>query len=347
MVAINTIDINPPLLNSSCAWASDWDQLRELYDSPYTGAITTRTAILNGFGQDETHTVAFSGSTTTSLNSYGYSPHPLRSYIKWVYDLLTNPTPSGAWPTKPVLISITSSSSTVLQEMVVEIEELRSRLHQFHLGHSRPAVGILNPATLVAIELNTSCPNIKDFPPPAYNFSFLVPFLDVLASAYYSDPSLTIGLKLPPYLYSTRFQDAVRRLATYSRPKPESDGTDTINPFAFVTCTNTLGSCLLFADETNNEAAETNEFALPTALGGLGGEALHPLALGNVYSFSKIFAEHEDPAIRGIKVIGVGGVTTPEARQRMIRAGASVVACATLLGQGGAKAFELLSEGQK
>ena len=57
MVAINTIDINPPLLNSSCAWASDWAQLRELYDSPYTGAITTRTATLNGFGQDETHTV--------------------------------------------------------------------------------------------------------------------------------------------------------------------------------------------------------------------------------------------------------------------------------------------------
>ncbi|KAI0087330.1 hypothetical protein BDY19DRAFT_893166 [Irpex rosettiformis] len=341
MVKINTIDIDPPLLNSSCAWASDKAQLRELYDSPYTGAITTRTATLNGFGQDETHTVAFFESKTTSINSYGYSPHPLRSYISWVYDLLTNPTASGAWPAKPVLISITSSSSTVLQEMVVEIEELRNRLHQFHLAHSRPAVGIVNPATLIAIELNTSCPNIKDLPPPAYNFSFLVPFLDVLASAYYSDPSLTIGLKLPPYLYYTRFQDVVRRLATYSRPKPDSDGVETLNPFAFVTCTNTLGSCLLFADQTGGGA---DSFALPTPLGGLGGEALHPLALGNVYSFSKLFAEHQDPAIRRIAIIGVGGVTSCEARQRMTRAGASVVACATLLGQQGVKAFELLTK---
>ena len=228
--------------------------------------------------------------------------------------------------------------------MVVEIEELRNKLHQFHLSHTRPAVGIINPATLVAIELNTSCPNIKDMPPPAYNFSFLVPLLDVLASAYYADPSLTIGLKLPPYLYSTRFQDAVRRLTTYSRPTPEPNDKETINPFAFVTCTNTLGSCLFFADQTGSQTSEAISFALPTPLGGLGGEALHPLALGNVYSFAKLFAEHQDPAIRRIVIIGVGGVTDYEARQRMIRAGASVVGCATLLGQQGVKAFELLTK---
>jgi dihydroorotate dehydrogenase (fumarate) len=57
MVQINTIDITPPLLNSSCAWSSDLTQLKALYDSPYTGAITTRTATLNGFKENETHTV--------------------------------------------------------------------------------------------------------------------------------------------------------------------------------------------------------------------------------------------------------------------------------------------------
>ena len=57
MVKVHTIDISPPLLNSSCAWASDFAQLRELYDCPFTGAVTTRTATLDGFEEDERHTV--------------------------------------------------------------------------------------------------------------------------------------------------------------------------------------------------------------------------------------------------------------------------------------------------
>jgi hypothetical protein len=57
MVALNSIDISPPLLNSSCAWSSDLCQLRELYMSTYTGAITTRTATVDGFQEDVNHTV--------------------------------------------------------------------------------------------------------------------------------------------------------------------------------------------------------------------------------------------------------------------------------------------------
>lgn len=57
MVLLNTIEINPPLLNSSCAWSSDLRQLTDLYESPYTGAITTRTATLHGFKEDDSHTV--------------------------------------------------------------------------------------------------------------------------------------------------------------------------------------------------------------------------------------------------------------------------------------------------
>jgi dihydroorotate dehydrogenase (fumarate) len=56
-VILNTLAIDPPLLNTSCAWASELDQLDELYRSPYTGAVTVRTATLNGFQEDEGHTV--------------------------------------------------------------------------------------------------------------------------------------------------------------------------------------------------------------------------------------------------------------------------------------------------
>ena len=58
MVALNSIDITPPLLNSSCAWSSDLRQLRELYTSTYTGAVTTRTATVDGFQEDSNHTVS-------------------------------------------------------------------------------------------------------------------------------------------------------------------------------------------------------------------------------------------------------------------------------------------------
>ena len=59
MVTINLIQISPALLNSSCAWASEEAQLHELYDSDFTGAVTTRTSTLNGFAEDSpaVHTV--------------------------------------------------------------------------------------------------------------------------------------------------------------------------------------------------------------------------------------------------------------------------------------------------
>ena len=66
MVRINTLDISPPLLNASCAWASELSQLRELYDCPYTGAVTTRTATLNGFNEDATNTVRVSPNSMCS-----------------------------------------------------------------------------------------------------------------------------------------------------------------------------------------------------------------------------------------------------------------------------------------
>lgn len=57
MVNINKIRIEPPIINASCAWASELAQLEELYNSPHTGAVTTRTATLDGFVEDPFHAV--------------------------------------------------------------------------------------------------------------------------------------------------------------------------------------------------------------------------------------------------------------------------------------------------
>ncbi|KAL5518543.1 URA1 [Sanghuangporus vaninii] len=334
MVTINRLSIYPALMNSSCPWASEEKQLRELYACEYTGAVTTRTATLNGFAENHpaVHTVAFSAESVSSVNSYGYSPHPLSRYLSWVESLLQT---KGA--TKPVIISITSSSPSELKNMVEAIQKLRQKLGDTDGETSR-----------VGIELNTSCPNIAHAPPPSYTPSALSPLLAVLAMAYWSDRTLTVGLKLPPYTYSTQFTDIHTLIAGLSR---DIDG-ERYNPIAFLSCTNTLGSSLLFAEQTltakeaqsKSGDEKSSPYALPTVLGGLAGETIHSLSLGNVYSFSKLISGSSDPAVRRITLVGIGGVTTPAAVARMRNAGADVVACATLIGREGVRAFQILSD---
>ena len=57
MAVIRRLVVSPPLMNSSSPWASEQNQLQELFDSPHTGAVTTRTATLTGFGETSEHTV--------------------------------------------------------------------------------------------------------------------------------------------------------------------------------------------------------------------------------------------------------------------------------------------------
>ncbi|KAF8557377.1 FMN-linked oxidoreductase [Imleria badia] len=326
MVTINSITISPPLINTACAWASDEPQLTALFDCPYTGAVTTRTVTLGGFNEDASHTVAFFKDSLSSINSYGYSPHPLFSYIGpggWIRSILKR-SPDAS---KPFIISITESHATDLRLMLNAIQGLRAAQQGW--------------ASRIAIELNTSCPNIPARSPASYDPTgpALAALLDVLAEFFWKDTSLTIGVKLPPYVAGAQIADVVQTIATYSRVDPFSD--TSVNPIAFLTCTNTLGNSLVFADQVEGA---TGEFAVPPGVGGLAGEAIHALSLGNVYAFSKLLAASEDSALRQIVVIGAGGITSAEAVARMHRAGAKVVGSATLLGKLGVAAFERLSK---
>lgn len=265
--------------------------------------------------------MAFLKDTLSSVNSYGYSPHPLYSYIGpggWLRTLLKH-TPSS----KPFIISITESHTTDLRLMLNAIQGLRAA----HPGFT----------SRIAVELNASCPNIPGRPPPSYDPAGpgLAALLDVLAEFFWLDTSLTLGVKLPPYVVQAQIVDVVQTIAAYSRVDPASSAS--ANPIAFLTCTNTLGNCVVFEDQV--EGGE-----VPPGVGGLAGEAIHALSLGNVHAFSKLLAESEDPAVRQIVVIGTGGVTSPEAVARMHRAGAQVVGCATLLGKMGVTAFEHISK---
>ncbi|KAJ6627014.1 hypothetical protein B0H10DRAFT_1780574 [Mycena sp. CBHHK59/15] len=322
MVKVGSLSISPPLINASCAWTSDINQLQALFDSPYTGAVTTRTSTLVGFAEDESHTVAFASSTISTLNSYGYSPHKLSSYLVWIESILTQASESSA---KPFIISITASDPESMRATIDAIQALRHKSPRF---------------SQIAVEFNTSCPNIRGAAPTGYAFGSLVPLLSVLAEAWRKDDTLTLGLKLPPYVYAGQFAGVLETLRGLSC----ADASGKVrNPIAYFACTNTLGNSLMFADQVGSGASVGSEFAVPTALGGLAGEPLHALALGNVYTFSKLLKEQADESgLSGIAIVGIGGVTTKEAAVRMKKAGAVIVGCATLLGKEGVHAFEIL-----
>ena len=160
--------------------------------------------------------------------------------------------------------------------------------------------------------------------------------LAVLADEYSKDRTLTIGLKLPPYTYRVQFQATIE--AVKGACLLRTGGVAEACSIAFFTCINTLGSSLLYPDQV---AVDVIDYAVPTALGGLGGELVHPLALGNVYTFGELL--RNETALSSIKLFGVGGVTSKAAAGRMFKAGASIVGCATFLGKEGVQAFRLLN----
>jgi dihydroorotate dehydrogenase (fumarate) len=138
--------------------------------------------------------------------------------------------------------------------------------------------------SVLAVELNTSCPNIPGHPPPAYDITTLTQLLLVLASSYQSDPTQIIGLKLAPFVHRGQMEDIVEAISGLTDDQGR-------NPIAFLTCTNTLGGCVMFADQVKRTVGDAKprddvdgdrkvKMALPTTFGGLAGEPLHFLSLG-------------------------------------------------------------------
>jgi dihydroorotate dehydrogenase (fumarate) len=194
----------------------------------------------------------------------------------------------------------------------------------------------------LAMEVNLSCPNIADKPPPAYDQAGLAEYLDAISDSKATyrgrmagpESVPRVGVKLPPYTYSTQFEMVVAALAAAKSSEPgEGSVVD------FITCTNTLGNSLVLTDEL--KPALKSESG--TGIGGLAGAALHPLALGNVASFRRLLDQSEDT--KGILVIGVGGVEDKGGFDRMIAVGAGAVACASALGRFGVGVFEKITKG--
>lgn len=320
--------INPPLINSANPWATTKQDLQTLFDCPHTGAVTTRTSLIHAFEHDDSiHQYTFfdplSHSTpnqnpntsnqkippthAASLNTLGYSPIPLTTYLTTIIEIATSSTAPHS-STKPFIISVTGSAPAVAQCYTLIAAAQRK---------------IPNP---LCMEINLSCPNISDQPPPAYSKTSMVEYLDALADVDESgdgdaERRVAIGVKTPPYTYHDQFQILIDALLA------------TRCDVDFVTATNTLGSSLVLAD--GSDPAINSASGL--GIGGMAGAPLHPLALGNVKTIRGMLDREE--MLRGVDIIGVGGVGDRAGFERMRAVGAKVVGIGTGLGRGGVDVF--------
>lgn len=322
------LNITPELLNAPCPWCSELENLRELYACEYTGAVTTRTSMLEPYPHDwaknqyvlfdstaqKTASVNTQDATpekTASLNTIGLSPNNLAKTLSWVRMISDElPAPSN----KPFIISVFGSPEEV-GECYEQIFALQSEVKM-----------------PLAMEVNISCPNIPGKVSPAYASEELLPYLNALQNTlkkFNQEEALPIGIKIPPFTYQNQYDELIKGLLQAVENSEKL-------PLAFITSTNTLGSSLVMAGEKSVLNSETE-----TGIGGMAGTAIHALSLGNVYTLRQML--DQDPKLKDLQIIGVGGVNDRAGFERMKKVGADFVGVATALGVKGIKVFEEIS----
>ncbi|KZV91519.1 FMN-linked oxidoreductase [Exidia glandulosa HHB12029] len=317
-MARRRVAFDPPLLNTSSAFSSTLEQLSALYHSPSTGAVTTRTALLNeGFRErplEHQHlffqaplsdplTPGDVPSTSarndvSAMNTYGYSPYPLAFYLSAIELLVPDP----ATQRKPFIISVAGPP----EDVAASIEKI-SRFGEEKGLH-------------LLAEINLSCPNISGTAPAGYSPASIWAYLAALPE---TSARVPVGLKVPPYTYAEQMRELIHALEM----RPDA--------ISFLTATNTLGNCLYLPP---GGAATLPEGLEAYLYGALSGPMIHPLALGNVFSLRNML--NETPSLSDVAIIGAGGVVDHDSFMRMRQAGADAVGVATALGWKGVEGFE-------
>jgi dihydroorotate dehydrogenase (fumarate) len=330
----------PLLLNSASPWATTKEELSDLFDCASTIAVTTRTSTLTGFKHDDAiHQRCFfdpctnsvhedppAGIPASTLNTLGYSPLPLDTYLSFIEEIVNtrqHAISDQASP-KPFIVSVTGSATEV-SKCAALVSACSSKLNDYPIH----------------MEINLSCPNIAGKPPPAYSKESLIEYLQALeATAQVMNRSIKCGIKTPPYTHAGQFQDIEDALLA------SAAGGHGKCPIAFVTATNTLGSCLVLGEQAlgEHELSPVLQSADGTGIGGMAGPSIHALSLGNVARLRQLLDGHDQ--LRAIEIIGVGGVVDLQGYRRMRAAGAMAVALATALGQQGVGVFEKIASAE-
>lgn len=360
--------IFPPLLNSASVWATDYAQLCALYDSPHTGAITTRTCVIadEGFRHDErVHQVCFfpeisakGSGGVSSLNTLGYSPLGLKRVLELARKIFRDSGEKDSNEGK----AATGREKTGKKLIIVSIAGSAGQLRECYAAVKDVAIREQMP---LAVEVNLSCPNLVGKPPPGYDREELKVVLEALKNAKIEmvtkgwergngessgemkseeeESRVMLGLKLPPYTWRGQFETLVDAIANVNAFDRSDGSADVVN---FLTSTNTLGSSLLLSPENDDQGRKKPRLnsEAGTGIGGLAGDTLHPLALGNVKTLRSML---DEKGLERVGIIGVGGVGDRAGFERMRSVGADVVGVATALGREGVGIFGRILEGEQ
>ncbi len=288
------------------------------------------------------------GDEVCSLNTLGYSPIAFEDYMR----MLIRMSRSGKLDLASSSSSLSTSTAPKVKPFIVSVsgtEEEVARCAEFILRLvNEPEVvfplrdGDAKGAGLdLMMEINLSCPNIPSKPPPAYDGESLISYLTSLShilnpvlSSHPSWKGIHVGIKTPPYTHAGQFQTLLSALEASA----ELEGGC---PITFITGTNTLGSCLVLDSDLKPALGSVNG----TGIGGLAGDALHPLSLGNVKTIRDVLDASKFEDVKALKIIGIGGVKDANGYRRMKSVGAAAVGVGTAFGREGVEVFEKITKG--
>lgn len=157
---------------------------------------------------------------------------------------------------------------------------------------------IIKNSNISGIEINLSCPNINKKLITGYDFELCkIIFKYIYELIIKNKNNITIGYKLPPYFDNSSFVIISELLLKY--------------PPHFITCINTIPNCIEIDINNYN-----------TIHGGMSGQIIKPIGLGNVYSFYKLLGDN-------IPIIGCGGISSGKDAYDYILCGASAIQIGT------------------
>jgi dihydroorotate dehydrogenase (fumarate) len=163
------------------------------------------------------------------------------------------------------------------------------------------------------LEVNVSCPNIPGKPLLGYDMEAMESLMIKMQNY-----SFKKALKLPPYFDMSQFDRISEMVLRYK--------------IDIIIVSNTIGNCLVINPETESTVLKPKN-----GMGGLAGDFIKPLALGNVWNFWQ--------RLQGkVQIVGVGGVRTGTDAFEFLLAGADAVQTGTTWAQEGVGSFQRIAD---
>ncbi len=166
-------------------------------------------------------------------------------------------------------------------------------------------VGAFQKSDADMIEVNISCPN-TDNSIFGYDFEAVENILYDI-SKFKNKP---LGLKLPAYLDSSYNKFISKLIRKYN--------------ISFITCINSIGGLII--------NSETESPVIKNRFGGISGNYIKPIALGNVRRLYELLDKK-------VSIIGVGGISSGQDAFEFLLAGADAVQVATAFEKEGPSCF--------